>query len=157
DSGGLNAAAYAAANGNLAFIDALVSAGLTKGHDQALTFAVRSCRTDIMKRLLTAGAKTNAQLDSTPMIVVAAGSNCGEGIGMLLDAGADITAGDESGTTALMTAASQGFAPIVELLLARGADMERTNKDQQTAWLMAAMSDQREVVELLRAQREKNK
>lgn len=156
DVGGGTALIYAAANGHLAFIDLLTKAGLLKGGDMAMAFAVRGCHTPIVRRLLDAGVPTTAKLQGTPMMVLAAGTNCADAIDLLLSRGAKVDdADDEEGMTALMTAAKQGFEEIVAMLLAKGADMELTNKGNQSAWLLAAMNEQREVVEILRAQREK--
>src|SRR5262249_55545029 len=93
------------------------------------------------------------QLQGTPMLVLAASSNCGEAIDVLLARGADVNAADEEGTTALMHAAGLGFVSIVQRLLDKGADLERTNKDHQSAWLMAAMGNQLEVVDIFKAYR----
>jgi ankyrin repeat protein len=88
------------------------------------------------------------------MLVLAASSNCLQAIDVLLAHGADVNAGDEDGTTALMHAAGLGFASIVQRLLDKGADLERTNKDRQSAWLIAAMGNQMEVVDIFKKYRE---
>jgi ankyrin repeat protein len=106
-----------------------------------------------MQRLLDGGAKTTADLQGAPMLVLAASSNCLAAIDVLIARGADVNAGDEDGTTALMHAAALGFVPIVQRLLDKGADLEKTNKDRQSAWLMAAMGNQMEVVEIFKAYR----
>ena len=144
---------YAAANGHLEFIDVLVKAGLTKGNDLALAYSVRGCYTAVMRRLLDGGAKTTAQIQGAPMLVLAASSNCLEAIDVLLSRGADVNTTDEDGSTALMHAAGLGFAPIVQRLLDKGADLEKTNKDRQSAWLMAAMGNQMEIVDIFKAYR----
>ena len=83
DSGGSTALIYAAANGHLEFIDLLVKAGLTKGNDLALAYSVRGCYTAVMQRLLDGGAKTTAEIQGAPMLVLAASSNCLEAIDVL--------------------------------------------------------------------------
>src|SRR5262245_53681813 len=153
DQGGSTALIYAAANGHLEFIDLLVKAGLTKGSDMALAYAVRGCFVGVMQRLLDGGAKTTAQLQGTPMLVLAASSNCLDAIDVLLARGADVNVADEDGTTALMHAAELGFVSVVQRLLDKGADLERTNKDRQSAWLFAAMGNQLEVVDIFKAYR----
>jgi ankyrin repeat protein len=153
DTGGSTALTYAAVNGHAEFIDVLDKAGLKKGADLALAFAVRACHPAVVERFLASGTPLTGTIDGVPLLVLAAGGNCGDVMTALLDRGVDVNIADPAGTTALMTAAGQGFVPMVEMLLARGADMERTNKNQQTAWLMAALGDQREVVEILRAHR----
>jgi ankyrin repeat protein len=107
----------------------------------------------VMQRLLDGGAKTTAQLQGTPMLVLAASSNCLEAIDVLIARGADVNGADEDGTTALMHAAALGFVPIVQRLLDKGANLEQTNKDRQSAWIMAAMGNQMEVVDIFKAYR----
>ena len=156
DVGGSTTLIYAAANGHLELIDLLQKAGLTKGNDLALAFAVRGCFTTVVRRLLAAGAPITAKIEGAPMLVLAASANCLEAMELLLARGADVNAPDADGTTPLMHAAGLGFVPVVQLLLDRGADLERTNKDKQSAWLMAAMSGQREVVDIFKAYRERH-
>jgi ankyrin repeat protein len=155
DVGGGTSLIYAAANGHADFVELLQKAGLTKGTDMALSFAVRGCHAEVFKRLAAGGANVNARLEGQPTILLAAAANCGEILDFLIARGADVNAADDEGTTALMTAGGEGFVPIVQTLLDHGADLERTNKNQQNAWLIAAMRNQRDVVEIYRAVREK--
>ena len=57
---------------------------------------------------------------------------------LLLDAGADVEARDESGNTPLMNAASYGAVMVLKVLLARGADINATDADGGTALMDAA-------------------
>ncbi len=156
DAAGSSALTYAAANGHAAFVDMLADAGLTKGRDMALAFAVRGCSMPTVRRLLEAGAKTTAEVQGAPAIGLAAAVNCVDAIELLLARGANINAADGEGMTALMYAARMGFSGLVQLLLDRGADLDRMNTRNQTAWGIAAMANQREVVEILRVYREKH-
>jgi ankyrin repeat protein len=155
DTGGGTSLIYAAANGHADFVAMLQKAGLSKGTDQALSFAVRGCHQNVVQQLAAGGADINAKLDGQPTILLAAAANCGEILDFLLARGVDVNATDDQGTTALMTAGGEGFVPIVQTLLAHGADLELANKNQQNAWLIAAMRNQRDVVEIFRTVREK--
>ena len=151
DLAGSTALTYAASSGHAGIVDLLMKAGLTKGADMAVSFAVRGCHTDIVKTLRVHGAVLDRKVNGTPPLVLAAGSNCDDTVRYLLDGGADVNAGtDEDGMTPLMAAAQRGLAPIGELLIARGADPEARNKKDQTAWYYAAMNQHQEFVELLR-------
>lgn len=153
DAGGLTAVNYAAANGHLEFVDLLEKAGVTKGNDLALAFAVRGCHTPVIRRLLDAGAKTTVELQGSPMIVLAAAANCIEAVDTLMKKGADVNGVNEDGETALMQAAQMGFVELVQMLLDHGADLEKTSKGRQSAWLLAAMGNQLEVVEIFKKYR----
>lgn len=156
DVGGGTSLIYAAANGHADFVELLQKAGLSKGTDMALSFAVRGCHAEVFKRLAAGGGNIHARLEGQPTLLLAAAANCGEILDFLIAKGADVNATDDEGTTALMTAGGEGFVPIVQTLLDHGADLEVTNKQQQNAWLIAAMRNQRDVIELYRAVREKN-
>ena len=132
------------------------SAGLKKGLDTAVGFAVRGCYTDIVRALVSRGAPIAVTLQGSPAIVLAAGENCTGTLAFLLERGADVNARAADGTTPLIAAAQRGLVTIGEMLIAKGADMELRNKEEQNAWLLAAMSNHLEFVELLRRTRDKN-
>jgi ankyrin repeat protein len=155
DKGGLSALSYAAANGHLEVVELLLKAGLKKGLDTAVGFAVRGCYTDILRALTARGAPVAVTLQGAPAIVVAAGENCTATVAFLLERGADVNARAADGTTPLIAAAQRGLVSIGEMLIAKGADMELRNKNEQNAWLLAAMNNHLEFVELLRQTRDK--
>jgi ankyrin repeat protein len=157
DAGGSTSLIYAAANGHIALIELLQKAGLSKGTDLALAFAVRDCHADVVRKLAAGGARLDARVQGQPPVLLAAAANCGEVLNFLIERGVDVNAADDRGMTALMAAGAEGFVPIVQTLLAHGADLERTNKNKENAWLIAAMRNQREVIELFRAARETKK
>lgn len=84
----------------------------------------------------------------TPLVAAAAFGSL-EGVGALLDAGADPNATATNGATALHIAASMGGPALVGRLLSGGADPERTDRDGLKALHAAAVCEQREALELL--------
>ncbi|RLN52555.1 hypothetical protein BBP00_00009584 [Phytophthora kernoviae] len=79
----------------------------------------------------------------------AASNGKAEVVALLLNQGADITAGDELGRTALHWAASYGNMDVVKLLLDRGGDMTAVSNDGKTVLHDAASSGKLEAVTLL--------
>jgi len=72
-----------------------------------------------------------------------------EGISALIDAGADVDAKDDAGSTALVLAASfRDYDDVVELLLASGADANVTDSTGRTP-LMAAVSVSKKTTNIL--------
>ncbi len=62
-----------------------------------------------------------------------------EKVRALIDAGADVNAATEKGSTALMFAVYKGHVEIVKLLLAAKADVNAANKDGATALMWATL------------------
>jgi uncharacterized protein len=156
DLAGSTALTYAASSGHAAVVEQLLKAGLTKGADAAVSFAIRGCHTDIVKTLRANGAAIDRRIQGMPTIVIAAASNCPETLTYLLDSGGDVNApADEDGRTPLMAAAERGLVSIGEILIARGADANLRNKQDQTAWYYAAMNKHQDFIELLRKERDK--
>jgi ankyrin repeat protein len=97
--------------------------------DEALVWACKSNRVEVLERLIRAGARIDADpYRGTPLIWAAVG-NHRETVAWLLDHGAEInrqaTFGGLShgqGITALHMAAQYGHLPTVRLLIERGAD-----------------------------------
>jgi ankyrin repeat protein len=154
DASGFTALVYAAANGHASVVDALDRAGAKAGRDLALAFAIRGCATDIAQRFIDKGASTSTRLQEAPLLVVAAGGNCRDGVELLLAHGADVDATGTDGITALMEAARLGSVELASLLLDKGADLEKVNAERQSAWAIAALSNQRDVIEVFRKYRD---
>jgi ankyrin repeat protein len=97
--------------------------------DEALVWAAKSNRTNVMPRLVVLGARMNADpYRGTPLLWAAANGHR-EAASWLLDHGADVnqraTFGGPAhgeGVTALHLAAQSDHAEMVTLLLSRGAD-----------------------------------
>jgi len=60
----------------------------------------------------------------------------------LVEAGAQVNAKNDDGSTALMAAALKGDADIVQILLSAGADIKVKDKDEDTALNLAAQNGQ---------------
>ena len=98
--------------------------------DEALVWACKSGRTDVLPRLLTAGARLDADPYRGTPLIWAAWCNRLETAMWLIDHGASV---DEKGTfggpdhgqgvTALHMASQNGHLAMVRLLLERGADL----------------------------------
>ena len=104
DNNEMNALVYAASTGQDEVVAVLRKAGVTKGADLALAFAVRGCRIPLATSLLAGGASLNGNLSGEHLLLVATGANCRQGIELLLAKGADINRASDDGTTALMRA-----------------------------------------------------
>lgn len=98
--------------------------------DEALGWAAKSNRLEVMERLVEAGARPNADPYRGTPLIWAAVCNRPEAAAWLLDHGAEInqkaTFGGlqhGQGITALHMAAQYGRLPVVKLLVERGADM----------------------------------
>jgi ankyrin repeat protein len=68
---------------------------------------------------------------------------------LLLNAGADVDAKDNRGTTALMKATREGHKETAKLLLDRGANVHAKNRFRSTALRFASLGNCKEILELL--------
>jgi ankyrin repeat protein len=74
-----------------------------------------------------------------------------EAVKTLLEAGADIHAKAENGTTALMVAATQKWnTEAVKALLAAGADINAKNNKGETALMISEKSGHTDIIQLLK-------
>jgi len=131
--------------------------------DEALVWACKSNRLAVLERLVTAGARPNADPYRGTPLIWAAVCNRVETVAWLLDHGADINqkatfggATHGQGITALHMAAQSGCMSVVNLLVERGADL--TLKDdlyQSTAIGAAEYFGQQAVRDYLRTCGEK--
>jgi ankyrin repeat protein len=135
---GTTAIMYAAANGDLDLVRALIKAGANvKPKNQfgtsALTEAAIIGSAPIISELLKAGADPNFRTpDGETPVMAAARSGKIDAAKALLDAGADINAKETwGGQSALMWAASQSQADMVKFLAAKGANLNDHGKINQ--------------------------
>jgi uncharacterized protein len=71
-------------------------------------------------------------------------------LALLLDAGANIYATDESGMTAIHWAIQNGSEATVKLLLDRGARLDIKDKIDRTALIYAELRNQKKLVEMIK-------
>lgn len=138
DGDGSTAVMYAAANGDLELVHALIKAGANvKLKNQFGTSAITEAsilgNAPIIEALLKAGADPNFKTTNgeTP-IMAAARSGKLDAAKALLDAGADINAKETWGEqSALMWAAAQSQADMVKFLASKGANLNDHGKINQ--------------------------
>ncbi len=152
----LIAAAY---NGNFLIVKLLLDAGASIGGVDAtgkgaLVYAAAKGFSRIVGALLDAGESVDSRYGySLTALMWASGhtnevppSDGAKTVGLLLARGADLTARDDRGRTALMIAAQRGHKHIVELLLDHGADRTMTDNEGKTAWALATDPELRELL-----------
>ncbi len=98
--------------------------------DEALVWASKSNRVEVLDRLMRAGARLDADPYRGTALIWAAASNRGEAASWLLDRGANVNQKANfgglthgQGITALHIAAQSGHMPMVQLLVERGAEL----------------------------------
>jgi ankyrin repeat protein len=107
--------------------------------------AVNESTHEQVQLLLDAGAVASLEEkneEGHTALYVAAGSNKVETVNALLQAGADVNATNNFGTTPLMKASSLGFDGCVAALLDAGADASARNSYGKTALSLALPSSQ---------------
>ncbi len=129
---------YAAANGDLELVRALIKAGAnvkleTQLGTSAITEAAIIGSAPILDALLKAGADPNFKTPNgeTPLMAAARSGKL-DAAKVLLDAGADINAKENwGGQSALMWAAAQSQADMVKFLASKGANLDDHGKVNQ--------------------------
>ena len=109
----------------------------------------------IVRELIGKQARINADAPTwTAMHYSALRGHAGV-LALLLDAGGDINAASDNGTTPLMMAASEGRIDAVALLLQRGADPGRTTDAGRTASAWARAAGHARIAETIEAAEKK--
>jgi ankyrin repeat protein len=127
---GMTALHWAAANGDEALTQMLLSAGANirattrLGGITALLMASQAGHARVVSALVAAGADANSMTATgATALMLAARSGSTETVARLVETGADINAREKGfGQTALMVAAGLDRADVVKLLMSRGAD-----------------------------------
>jgi ankyrin repeat protein len=118
--------------------------------ESCLHIATTAGQTDIMKKLIEAGAEINIQdhLKQTPLMRACSGQKF-RAAWILVNSGANLSAKDHAGNSALSHASVSGSPQIVQLLLANGAPVNSPNLVRQTPLLEASLAGDHAVVKLL--------
>ena len=115
----------------------------------ALQVAVETGDADSVRTLIEEGADVTYAGNS--LLVYAAGEKDPRLLQMLLAAGADVNAPNQTGNYALGRAAALGKADYVRMLLAAGADVNATDGNGDTALISAARAKNPEALQILLA------
>ncbi|MGZ3306280.1 MAG: ankyrin repeat domain-containing protein, partial [Asticcacaulis sp.] len=141
DDRGLSPLVVAAMSGNVPMAAMLIAGGAmnVSNRAEALRHAVLFEDADMTGLLLKAGADADVVLDAEEMrpLHIAAQEGFAAGLGLLLDAGAQIDAETVDGETALLICVRRQKFKAVELLIARGADMYHADRYGNTAFSLA--------------------
>jgi uncharacterized protein len=146
---GMTALHWAAANGDAALTQMLLSAGANirattrLGGITPLLMASQAGYADVVAALLAAGAEANsATATGATALMLAARSGNTDTVTRLVETGADINAKEKGfGQTALMVAAGLDRADVVKLLMTRGADWKIASDVADLTSLTTMMDD----------------
>ena len=140
--------AAAGDEGSTALVDERSADGFT-----ALHLAAFFGRLEVARLLLARGADPDVwatgDLHVQPLHSAVAGGH-EQVAALLVDAGADVNAAQDGGSTPLMGAAQNGLAATVALLLAHGADPRAYDQDILTAADLADRAGHREIAATIR-------
>lgn len=103
-----------------------------------------------LKKLIASGANVKGEPGGLALRAAATAANCLENVELLLQAGADVNAADQNGSTPLLCAAQHENAKIIEMLLNAKADPNAKTKAGETSLDLALKNRQGEIVRLLR-------
>ena len=154
DREGRSALACAALAGNTPVVQKLPELGAPVDVTDLASAAVSAATEPLAMLLEALGGSLATVLGAKAALHAAAGSGSVESIGALLSAGADISARDKKGRTALLHAAasrSGRVAEVMHALLAAGASVEARDSQGRTALICAAASASSQVVDGIEA------
>jgi ankyrin repeat protein len=146
---GMTALHWAAANGDAALAQMLLSAGANirattrLGGITPLLMASQAGHAQVVATLLASGADANSMTATgATALMLAARSGNTETVTRLVETGADINAKEKGfGQTALMVAAGLDRADVVKLLMSRGADWKAASSIADVKALSQSPSD----------------
>ena len=114
-----------------------------------VVYAVFNESNAVLELLLNNDIDVHYEFDFRPLICIAAMFNQQETVSILINYGANASAHDGTGVTALMFAARDGYMEIINILLNNGADKSATDIKGDTALDMAEVNGQSDVVRML--------
>ena len=146
---GMTALHWAAANGDAALTQMLLSAGgniratTRLGGITPLLMASQAGHAQVVATLLAAGADANSfTTTGASALMLAARSGSTDTVTRLVETGADVNAKEKGfGQTALMVAAGLDRADVVKLLMSRGADWKAASSVADLKALTTIMDD----------------
>ena len=114
-----------------------------------IVYAVFNESNSVLELLLNNGIDVHFEFDFRPLICIASMFNQLETVNILINYGANASAHDGTGVTALMFAARDGYMEIINVLLNNGANKSATDIKGDTALDMAKANGHEEIVTLL--------
>ena len=117
-----------------------------------IVYAVFNDSNDVIELLLNQGVDVHFEFDFRPLICIASMFNQLETVNLLIGHGANASAHDGTGVTALMFAARDGYIDVIKILQTNGADESAVDIRGDTALQMAEANGHTEAVKLLSSQ-----
>lgn len=158
DKEGRTALAYAAEERQTEVVRFLLDKGAdlalrdNNGHS-ALDHAAEENAEGVVKLLLTTKEGAKQVRENASILINASEEGALPVVRQLKEAGANINAADEDGTTPLMAASEEGQEQVVQYLLSAGAEVNAKTKQGWTALSYAARENQPEAIRLLLAKK----
>ncbi|KAJ1456944.1 ankyrin repeat-containing domain protein [Pelagophyceae sp. CCMP2097] len=147
----------AAANGNLALVEDLLTQGCDTNFQDAngftaapLMIVAQNGHAGVVDLLIAAGANVNkAEPDGATPLILAAQNGHGGIVALLLARGANVNNAAANKMTPLYVAARNGHSHVVEQLIAAGANLNDASAEGMTPVYVSALNGRRDVVEML--------
>ena len=121
-----------------------------------LAEAIEKGNVDVVKKLIEEGINVNIGRNGITPLMLAASKGQTELAEIFLQAGVNINATDDDGSTALHKAAvDQAGTAIIELLIHSGIDVAALNNSKKTALMLAEEAKHRDIVLLMKKDQQK--